>query len=529
LTVQQATLLKNAAAERERSQLLAEFTSRIRQSFNSQDIFSVSVEEIRNTLETDRVLIYRFHSNGKTGEITAQAIAPGCTPVQNEKINKLFQEENFQGYKTGSLWVAHDVYDNTLTPTHAKLLESLQIKANIVAPIVSGNQHVGFLCVQQCSGTRNWQQFEFYLLKQLATQIGFALDQAQLIEQVKIVSQNQQEQTETLRHQLMNLVQQVEAATQGDLTVRADVSEGEIGTVADFFNAVIESLREIVKQVKITTTQVNDSLGDNEGAIRQLADVAFKQAQKTTRTLDSVEQMTRSIQAVADSAHHAAAVARAASETAETGTEAMDRTVQKIMNLRETVAETANKVKRLGESSQEISKVVSLINQIALQTNLLALNAGIEAARAGEEGQSFAVVAKEIGELAARSSIATHEIEQIVENIQAETSQVVEVMERGTTQVMEGTQLVEDTKQNLNQILEVSRQIDRLVQSISNATVSQAETSQTVTDLIEEMAKVSEETSKSSHHISNSLQQTVDIAQQLQASVEIFKVDSDNS
>ncbi|MBD0346908.1 MAG: GAF domain-containing protein, partial [Coleofasciculus sp. Co-bin14] len=481
------------------------------------------------TLEADRVLIYRFHPNGKTGEITAQAIAPGCTLVHNEKINRLFREENFQGYKTGSLWVVHDVYDNQLTPTHAKLLESLQIKANIVVPIVSGNQHVGFLCVHQCSGTRNWQQFEFYLLKQLATQIGFALDQAKLIEQVKIVSQNQQEQTEMLRHQLMNLVQQVEGATQGDLTVRADVSEGEIGTVADFFNVVIESLREIVKQVKITTTQVNDSLGDNEGAIRQLADVAFKQAQKTTRTLDSVEQMTRSIQAVANSAHHAAAVARAASETAETGTEAMDRTVQKIMNLRETVAETANKVKRLGESSQEISKVVSLINQIALQTNLLALNAGIEAARAGEEGQSFAVVAKEIGELAARSSIATHEIEQIVENIQAETSQVVEAMERGTTQVIEGTQLVEDTKQNLNQILDVSRQIDHLVQSISNATVSQAETSQTVTDLIEEMAKVSEETSKSSHHISNSLQQTVDIAQQLQASVEIFKVDSDNS
>jgi methyl-accepting chemotaxis protein PixJ len=207
----------------------------------------------------------------------------------------------------------------------------------------------------------------------------------------------------------------------------------------------------------------------------------------------------------------------------------MDRTVQKIMNLRETVAETANKVKRLGAFSQEISKVVSVINQIALQTNLLALNAGIEAARAGEEGDSFAVVAKEIGELAARSSIATHKIEQIVGNIQAETNQAVEVMERGTTQVVKGTQLFEDTKQNLNQILEVSRQIDKLVQSISNATVSQTETSQTVRDLSEEMAKVSQETSKSSHPISNSLQHTVDIAQQLQASVEIFNVDSDNS
>src|SRR3569832_2916329 len=124
------------------------------------------------------------------------------------------------------------------------------------------------------------------------------------------------------------------------------------------------------------------------------------------------------------------------STSAQAGEEAMDRTVQKILNLQETVAETAKKVKHLGESSQEISKVVSLINQIALQTNLLAINAGIEAARAGEEGQGFAVVAEEVGELAARSAAATKEIEQIVESIQKETSDVVEAMEVGTAQVV---------------------------------------------------------------------------------------------
>jgi methyl-accepting chemotaxis protein len=198
------------------------------------------------------------------------------------------------------------------------------------------------------------------------------------------------------------------------------------------------------------------------------------------------------------------------------------------MNLRETVAETATKVKRLGASSQEISKVVSLINQIAVQTNLLALNAGIEAARAGDEGQSFAVVAKEVSELAACSAAATQEIEQIVETIQLETRQAVEAMELGTAQVVEGTHLLEDTKESLSGIVTVSRQIDQLVRSISNATVSQAETSQAVTDLMKEMAKVSEQASKSSHQISNSFQQTVTIAQQLQASVEVFKVDDRN-
>jgi methyl-accepting chemotaxis protein len=388
---------------------------------------------------------------------------------------------------------------------------------------------VGLLCAHQCSETRIWQQSEFYLLKQLAVQIGFALDQAKLIEQLNVVSVQQQQQSEALRSQLISLVKDVEEVVKGDLTVRADVTEGEIGTVADFLNAVIENLRGIVTRVKLATTRVNASLGENEQAIRQLADAAFKQTEETTRILESVEQMTQSIQEVANSANHAAAVTRTASTTAQVGEKAMERTVQKILNLQETVAETAKKVKRLSESSQEISKVVSLINQIAVQTNLLALNAGIEASRAGEEGKGFAVVAKEVGQLAARSAAATKQIEQIVETIQIESTQAVEAMERGTTEVVEGTHLVEETKQSLGQILDVSRQIDQLVQSISGATVSQVEASNVVTELIKEMVIVSEQTSKSSHQISSSLQQTVEVAQELQSSMEVFKVDETNT
>jgi methyl-accepting chemotaxis protein len=220
-------------------------------------------------------------------------------------------------------------------------------------------------------------------------------------------------------------------------------------------------------------------------------------------------------------------VARTASTTAEEGGIAIERSVQNIFTLRETVAETAKKVKRLGESSQRISKVASLIDQIALQTNLLAINAGIEAARAGEEGQGFAVVAEEVGELAARSAAATREIEQIVDNIQKETAEVVEAMELGTSQVVEGTNLVEGAKQSLHQILDVSRQIDTLVQSISTATVSQAETSQAVTELMKAIAIVSEHTSNSTRKVSSSLKETVEIAQELQESVGTFNVGED--
>ncbi len=352
-------------------------------------------------------------------------------------------------------------------------------------------------------------------------------DRKRAEEELKIREELQRQQKESLQRQLVELVTDIEGACSGDLTVRAEVTAGEIGTVADFFNAIIESLRQLVTSVKKAASQVNVSVGENEGAIRQLADEALNQAQEITRTLDSVEQMTQSIQEVANSARIAAVVARTASTTAEAGGVAMERTVQSILNLRDTVAETADKVRRLGESSQQISKVVFLINQIALQTNVLAINASIEATRAGVEGRGFAVVAEEVGQLAAKSSGATKEIEHIVENIQLETSEVVRAMELGTAQVIEGTYLVEDTKKSLGQIVDVSHQIDKLVQSISSATVSQAQTSQAVTNLMKELANVSERTSDSSRQVSGSLQQTLEIAQELQASVGTFKVDAE--
>ncbi|MEL7523611.1 MAG: methyl-accepting chemotaxis protein, partial [Cyanobacteria bacterium J06553_1] len=214
-----------------------------------------------------------------------------------------------------------------------------------------------------------------------------------------------------------------------------------------------------------------------------------------------------------------------ASETATEGEEAMDLTVSNIMLLRQTVGQTAKKVKRLGESSQQITKAVSLINQISQQTNLLAINAGIEAARAGEEGQGFAAVAEEVSELATRSASATDEIERIVDTIQRETSDVVEAIEQSTAQVVEGTRRVEDAKTSLNEILSGSQKMDELARMISEATNSQAETSASVSELMEGIAQLSKRTSESSLKVSEALKQTVTVAQDLQEQVSTFVVE----
>jgi twitching motility protein PilJ len=366
-------------------------------------------------------------------------------------------------------------------------------------------------------------------INQMAEQIQQLLEeqksavQQQLEAQTEITNQ-EKKYTQKLQAELFQFLNNIEGASSGDLTVRAEINEGEIGIVADFFNSIIESLRDIVLQVKEATSKVNTSVGDNEISIRQVAQETLEQANQIAQTLNAVEEMTHSIQQVADNAKLAAEVSQNASRTAANGGEAIDKTVQSILQLRETVAATAKKVKRLGESSQEISKVVSLINQIAMQTNMLAINASIEASRAGEEGRGFAVVAEEVGELAIKSAEATKEIEEIVETIQEETAEVVKAMEVGTAQVVEGTRLVEDTKLSLDQIVEVSRQIDLLLQSISTTTVSQAKTSSAVSQLMEKIAQVSERTSTASARVSQSLEETVTIAEQLQASVGTFKV-----
>ncbi|MUG99745.1 PAS domain-containing protein [Scytonema sp. UIC 10036] len=371
-------------------------------------------------------------------------------------------------------------------------------------------------------GTPFWNQLTISPVRDAFGQvINFIGIQADITEQTQ-AQEMLQRSKETLQRQVVALLNDVRAVSKGNLTVRAEISVGEIGVVADFFNAIIENLRHIVAQVKHTAQQVNIYVGENSEAMRLLADDALKQADEITNTLQSLDAMALSIQAVAESAHQAAIMARTASTAAESGNSSMDLTVNNIMNLRLTMAEAAKKVKRLGESSQEIYRVVALIKQIALQTNLIAINTSIEAAKAGEEGRAFGVVAEEVSQLAAQSAQATQEIEQIVDNIQFETTEVVKAVEEGMIQVVEGTDLVRDTKMQLGEILDVSRQIDELVQLISDATVSQAQTSQLVASLMKQIAKDSFHTSEFSRLVSSSLEQTVDVAKQLQDSVAVF-------
>ena len=538
----QAQLLDTQRQAIKQEQQLTSLTTDIRTTSTSgaapaevrEKIFRTITRQVKLALDTSRVVVYLFDENWK-GTIVAEAVDPQWTAAQGAEIaDPCFAENYVEKYRTGRVKATSDIYSAGLTDCHLGQLEPYQVKANLVAPIVVEDRLLGLLIAHECARPREWSASTINFIQRAATQLGYALEQAEAtwqkevaLAQAKALSEERLRRQEQLQEQLIDLLGDVEAVADGNLTVRADVSAGEIGTVADFFNAIVESLRRVVTQVKRSTNQVNDSLGQNEAAIQLLAAEALQQAEQTTATLDSVEAMTVSIQQVAHQAKEAAAVARSASETATTGGEAMDLTVNNIMSLRQTVGQTAKKMKRLGESSQQITKAVLLINQISQQTNLLAINAGIEAARAGEDGQGFAAVAEEVGELATRSAAATEEIERIVEAIQRETSDVVEAIEQSTTQVVEGTRRVEDARTSLGQILTGSQRMDELARSISQATSSQVQTSTSVSVLMEEVAQLAKRTSASSKQVSEALNQTVMVAQELQAQVATFVVDAD--
>ncbi|PZD73406.1 Methyl-accepting chemotaxis protein PctC [Acaryochloris thomasi RCC1774] len=338
-------------------------------------------------------------------------------------------------------------------------------------------------------------------------------------------TKEQKEARDKLEMEIYQLLDEVGDAVDGDLTVRASLSSMEMSTVADLFNAIIDNLKDIAEQVKDSSVKVNSSLDENGNAVQTLADQAIQETERTRDTLSSIEQMSMSIANVSANASKAATISDEAYATVQEGSTAMDQTVDSILGLRNTVGETSKKIKRLGESSQKISQVVSLIEEIALKTNLLAINASVEASRAGEQGQGFTVVAEQVGALAEQSAAATKEIAQIVAGIQAETKEVTEAMEVGTTQVVDSTRLVEDTKTKLADVLNRSQEINTLMQSISEATTTQTETSRTVTDLMTEMALLSELRSESSTQVAKSMQDTATIAQKLEAAVAQFKLE----
>jgi twitching motility protein PilJ len=330
------------------------------------------------------------------------------------------------------------------------------------------------------------------------------------------------EQNERNQQAILRLLDELSSLADGDLTVQATVTEDITGAIADSINYAIEALRELVATIDESSILVDAAAKQSDATARHLVRSSETQAKQVAAASESVAQMVQSIEEVSGNAERCSDVARHAVDVAHKGGEAVRRTIDGMNTIRETIQDTSKRIKRLGESSQEIGNIVELIEEIAEQTNILALNASIEASRAGEGSRGFAVVADEVQKLAERSTSATRKIEVLVSTIQSDTNEAVVSMERSTTDVVGGALLAENAGAALEEIEQVSHQIASLVQNISSSASEQTGATAAILENMRILKEISSRTTDSTNAASSAISKLSALASQLRGTVSGF-------
>ncbi len=332
------------------------------------------------------------------------------------------------------------------------------------------------------------------------------------------------DEKDEIQRSIVTLLDEVSNVGQGDLTRDVTVSADITGAIADSFNYTIEELRKIISRVQSATTQVSSSATEIHSSAEHLAGGAENQAEQIVSVSAAIDEMATSIQQVSDNAATSTAVAQQALQNAKQGNVAVRGTIEGMNRIREQAQETAKRIKRLGETTQEIGQIVQLIDDIADRTSILALNASIQAAAAGEAGRGFAVVAEEVERLAVRSTDATKKIATLVRAIQGETNEAVAAMERSIQEVVGGSKVANQAGQSLAEIETVSVKLAELIQSISLAAKQQARGSEALARSMADINQITHSTAAGTKQTAESVDDLAKLADELRNSLGTFKL-----
>ncbi len=551
LVVQVKDLLQRQESETQKAQLFAQITGAPANSLSDlKPILDDALPKAQSLLKADRVLFYPVNpaqfellaAEAHTSQTASALVYPAATDGIPASLLNL--ESSSPAIAIGDVAMAD------LDPRYKAYLSTLNAQATLTVPVLNEEALFGFLIAHHCK-PHAWQSAETSFMTQLAAQLKLVIDRVTALKQIQETqqvaqvltvekqqqsvelsrhkeqlsqqSEDQRRQQELLQQQVSNLIGEIQGVFQGDLTVRAQVPEGDLRTVADVFNLTVAKLQELVTQIKQSTFQVNSFLTQNEEMVAQLANATRYQKQEAALTLNTAQTMMQSMEAIADNARRAAATADRVATTAEGSESAMGMTTERILRLNGVCTSTVRQIENFGGSAQHIAQVTSMIRDSATEIEALALQVQVDVAVSNGDHR-LENVTEEISKLAKRTINETKLIDTFLKTIHAKTGQIAQTMREVSSQVAESTEVVRASKHNLEDVAVVSRQFNQLAQSISEATFSQAQISQSVANLVQEVAGLSEQTTTFSRKMEQALHETRETAQELQDSVSIFKV-----
>jgi methyl-accepting chemotaxis protein len=313
----------------------------------------------------------------------------------------------------------------------------------------------------------------------------------------------------------------------GDLTKRIHVeSQDEVGELANWFNTFLDKLQKILSQVAGNTENLASASEKISRTSREQAQGAETQGSQTLQVATAMQEMAATVQQVSENSSQAATTSQKAAEVARQGGDVVKETLARMHAIAKSVEQTSKKVHDLGERSDQIGQIISVISDIADQTNLLALNAAIEAARAGEQGRGFAVVADEVRKLAERTAEATHRITEMIRTIQTETKDAVAAMEENNAEVEKGVKSTALAGDSLAIIIQMSENVRSMVTNIATASAQQSATTESINSNIDQIAKITAVNAAGAQQTSQALEDLSGLALNLQQLVGQFRLGS---